>query len=159
MGSAGLPYDRGMNERPDIKQIKAQLAAELLRSIAAGDALDMATNGEADAPRIDLARLRSGDFEDISIEDLVALLNALDRRVAITISRAADRPSASDTSASDTRARDTGAHETGRREDAPSLLEKIAAITASIPVQEWEKLPSDLAENHDHYLYGAPKRH
>ena len=154
MGSAGLHYDPGMNERPDIRQIKAQLAAELLRSIDAGDALDMATNGEADAPRIDLARLRSGDFEDISIEDLVALLNALDRRVAITISRAADRPSARDTGA-----HDTGAHDTGRREDAPSLLEKIAAITASIPILEWEKLPSDLAENHDHYLYGAPKRH
>jgi hypothetical protein len=39
-----------------------------------------------------------------------------------------------------------------------ALIEKIAAIMASVPSEEWEKLPTDLAVNHDHYLYGMPKR-
>ncbi len=39
----------------------------------------------------------------------------------------------------------------------PSLWERIAAISASVPMEEWEKLPTDLAKNFDHYHYGAPK--
>lgn len=27
-----------------------------------------------------------------------------------------------------------------------------------VPPEEWEKLPTDGAINHDHYLYGSPKR-
>jgi hypothetical protein len=38
------------------------------------------------------------------------------------------------------------------------LFEEVAAIGASVPREEWEKLPRDLSENLDHYLYGAPKR-
>jgi hypothetical protein len=30
-------------------------------------------------------------------------------------------------------------------------------LAASIPAEEWEKLPKDLAHQHDHYLYGTPK--
>ena len=121
-----------MNERPDIEQIKAQLAAEILRLIGK----DIAGTGAADRALlrgIDINVIRSGDLGRISIDDLVSLLNDLDQQVAITVSPAIAR-------------------------DARSLLEKIAAITTSIPSQEWEKLPADLAGNHDHYLYGAPKR-
>jgi helix-turn-helix protein len=121
-----------MNERPDIRQIKAQLAAELLQLADVGDASGGEAVACADSLRIDLDRVRRGDLEHVSIEDLVALLNALDRRVTVTISPAAYG-------------------------DGRSLMEKIAAITAAIPMQEWDKLPSDLAQNHDHYLYGAPK--
>jgi hypothetical protein len=44
-----------------------------------------------------------------------------------------------------------------RDPSAPSIWEKIAAISASVPIEEWEKLPRDLAKNFDHYHYGAPK--
>jgi hypothetical protein len=121
-----------MNERPDIERIKAQLAAELLRLTGDGDGQAEAS-GRATAHKIDLKSIESGDFERVSIEDLVALLNDLNLRVAVTVS--------------------PGAHADGR-----SLLEKIATITANVPAEEWEKLPTDLAANHDHYLYGAPKR-
>ena len=47
-----------------------------------------APGDRAGAPKIDLARLRSGNLDDVSIEDLVALLNLLDRHVAVTISPA-----------------------------------------------------------------------
>ena len=31
-------------------------------------------------------------------------------------------------------------------------------MTADVPDEEWDKLPTDLAEQHDHYIYGTPKR-
>jgi hypothetical protein len=39
-----------------------------------------------------------------------------------------------------------------------SLEEEIAEIVASVPEEEWEKLPADLGDNLDHYIYGTPKR-
>jgi len=39
----------------------------------------------------------------------------------------------------------------------PTLWDRIAEISASVPMEEWEKLPRDLSKNLDHYLYGAPK--
>ncbi|MDQ3043053.1 MAG: hypothetical protein M3R11_11895 [Acidobacteriota bacterium] len=39
-----------------------------------------------------------------------------------------------------------------------SLLEKLEAISKRVPDEVWEKLPTDGAENIDHYLYGAPKK-
>jgi Arc/MetJ-type ribon-helix-helix transcriptional regulator len=38
------------------------------------------------------------------------------------------------------------------------LWEEIQELTADVPAEEWDKLPSDLAEQHDHYLYGTPRR-
>jgi hypothetical protein len=35
----------------------------------------------------------------------------------------------------------------------PSLLETLGDVVGAI-----DDLPDDLARNHDHYLYGAPKR-
>ena len=39
-----------------------------------------------------------------------------------------------------------------------SIWEEIREITADVPDQVWERLPRDGSEQHDHYLYGAPKR-
>ena len=38
------------------------------------------------------------------------------------------------------------------------VWERILKRTAAIPDEEFAKLPTDLAEQHDHYLYGTPKR-
>ena len=38
------------------------------------------------------------------------------------------------------------------------IWEEIEEITASVPVEEFLKLPVDGAEQHDHYIYGLPKR-
>lgn len=40
----------------------------------------------------------------------------------------------------------------------PTLGEKLAAIFEDVSDEEWEKLPTDGAEQHDHYIYGTPKR-
>ena len=39
----------------------------------------------------------------------------------------------------------------------PPIWETVVAIGASVPEEEWEKVPRDLSKNLDHYLYGAPK--
>jgi Arc/MetJ-type ribon-helix-helix transcriptional regulator len=38
------------------------------------------------------------------------------------------------------------------------IWDEVLELTADVPAQEWDKLPSDLAEQHDHYIYGTPKR-
>jgi len=38
-------------------------------------------------------------------------------------------------------------------EQAPTLAERLASIIGTV-----DGLPEDAAVNHDHYLYGAPKR-
>lgn len=35
-----------------------------------------------------------------------------------------------------------------------TLEEKIDRLSAEIPAEELEKLPTDLSERHDHYIYG-----
>ncbi len=39
----------------------------------------------------------------------------------------------------------------------PPFLQFVEEISAQVPREEWEKLPSDLSKNIDHYLYGSPK--
>ncbi len=38
------------------------------------------------------------------------------------------------------------------------IWERILERSAAIPDEEWDKLPVDGAEQHDHYIYGTPKR-
>lgn len=40
-----------------------------------------------------------------------------------------------------------------------SIFETIVeGMERDIPEDEWQKLPVDGAEEHDHYLYGSPKK-
>jgi hypothetical protein len=43
-------------------------------------------------------------------------------------------------------------------EGSPSIEEKIERLMADVPEEEWAKLPPDLTDNPDHYIYGTPKR-
>jgi Arc/MetJ-type ribon-helix-helix transcriptional regulator len=38
------------------------------------------------------------------------------------------------------------------------VWERILERSTSVPDEEWDKLPADLAEQHDHYVYGTAKR-
>ncbi len=40
-----------------------------------------------------------------------------------------------------------------------SAWEIVQEAFKDIPEEEWEKLPRDGAAEHDHYLYGTPKRY
>lgn len=44
------------------------------------------------------------------------------------------------------------------RENSRPIWEIITELSSEIPMEEWAKLPADGAEQHDHYLYGSPKR-
>ncbi|MBW4420778.1 MAG: hypothetical protein KME13_16335 [Myxacorys californica WJT36-NPBG1] len=53
-----------------------------------------------------------------------------------------------------------GVDQTESSQQLPSLppfLQFVEEISAQVPKEEWEKLPSDLSKNVDHYLYGSPK--
>ncbi len=41
---------------------------------------------------------------------------------------------------------------------APSLAERIVARASALPPGALDSLPDDLAAQHDHYLYGTPRR-
>jgi hypothetical protein len=38
------------------------------------------------------------------------------------------------------------------------IWQEALELTADVPADEWARLPTDLAEQHDHYIYGTPKR-
>ncbi len=40
----------------------------------------------------------------------------------------------------------------------PTIEDKIAHIMADVPDSEWQKLPADLNDQLDHYVYGTPKQ-
>jgi hypothetical protein len=48
--------------------------------------------------------------------------------------------------------------EPGYDPNARPIWEEVLEIGASIPMEEWEKVPTDLSINLDHYLYGSPKK-
>ncbi len=39
-----------------------------------------------------------------------------------------------------------------------TIGEKIQEIIKDVPDEVWERMPTDGAEQHDHYLYGTPKK-
>jgi hypothetical protein len=47
---------------------------------------------------------------------------------------------------------------TEKKHAGRALLALAAKFTKDIPQEELDKLPVDGAHNHDHYLYGSPKK-
>ena len=87
-----------------------------------------------------LAAVQSGRFaslDDAMTEAASILLNKLDRE------QMANSPAI---------------HEGVAASAYKPIWERIPERSAAIPDEEWDKLPTDLAEQHDHYLYGTPKR-
>jgi hypothetical protein len=44
------------------------------------------------------------------------------------------------------------------KETSLTIWQKIRARSEKIPDEVWEEMPKDGSEQHDHYLYGAPKK-
>ena len=42
--------------------------------------------------------------------------------------------------------------------DVGALVAEIVELSASVPLVEWRKLPTDLAAQHDFYIYGGLTR-
>ncbi len=41
--------------------------------------------------------------------------------------------------------------------NTPTIEDQLRAIWADVPKEEWERLPADLTDHLDHYIYGTPK--
>lgn len=39
-----------------------------------------------------------------------------------------------------------------------TIEQKIQQLSAQVPENEWDRLPPDLSDNLDHYIYGTPKK-
>lgn len=37
-----------------------------------------------------------------------------------------------------------------------SIEDKLAALAGDVPTAEWDRLPTDLSDQLDHYVYGTP---
>jgi hypothetical protein len=48
--------------------------------------------------------------------------------------------------------------ETAAPQRPPSVLDIFRDAREAIPAETWTTLPPDLATQHDHYIYGTPKR-
>ncbi len=57
-----------------------------------------------------------------------------------------------------TQPQQTGARPAEAATKHKPIWEEFEEISASIPNEEWARLPVDGAEQHDHYIYGTPKR-
>jgi hypothetical protein len=71
-------------------------------------------------------------------------------QVVIFASRLRRRPSA--------RATATLSPSVVRAENQGSVWDLFAALRAQLTPEDIAKLPPDLAEQHDHYIYGTPKK-
>ncbi len=45
-----------------------------------------------------------------------------------------------------------------RTASKPSIWRRIRAHAENIPDDDWKTMPTDGSQNHDHYLYGTPKK-
>jgi hypothetical protein len=45
-----------------------------------------------------------------------------------------------------------------KRHRKMTLGEKISALSAEVSDDVWEKIPTDGSQQHDHYIYGTPKK-
>lgn len=45
-----------------------------------------------------------------------------------------------------------------KSQPAKALWDAIQDIVRDVPDEVWERLPTDGSEQHDHYLYGSPKK-
>jgi hypothetical protein len=94
---------------------------------------DAAASEQIGIAAADIGLIREGMIGSLSVDRLIEILNALDQRVEVKVSPLAV--------------------------GGPLLriLQHMTELDARIPPKEYEKVPTDLAQNLDHYLYGAKK--
>ena len=46
-----------------------------------------------------------------------------------------------------------------KKTSRPKLWEMMQECIKDVPPEDWDEVPTDGGLNHDHYLYGSPKRY
>jgi predicted XRE-type DNA-binding protein len=124
-----------MNERPNIEQIKTELTADIVRVFGERRLSDAQASELLTLSLGEVRRIRAGEVDYFVIDHLISILNRLSQHVTLSI---APEPEA--------------------KTDSRPIWDVVDSIMAAVPPGEWDKVPADLGQNHDHYLYGAPKR-
>ena len=83
-GSGNAFADLGLPDS-DAEYIKAQLAAELIRTMRQSKMTAVTVSKLTGTTEADISRIRSGDLGRFSIDRLVRILNGLNRRVKVTV--------------------------------------------------------------------------
>jgi predicted XRE-type DNA-binding protein len=81
-----------MNQRPDTEQIKADLAAAIVRLLAERTVSEATTSEQTGIAVADLALIREGKFGRLTVDRLIEILNAFDQRVEVKVSPVAAGP-------------------------------------------------------------------
>jgi predicted XRE-type DNA-binding protein len=84
-GSDNPFRDAGVSD-PDIKLMKANLAAGIIRILRERDLNGARAAALAEVNEADLSRVRNADLNRFTIDRLVRIINRLDNRVAVTVS-------------------------------------------------------------------------
>lgn len=83
-GSGNVYRDLGMAE-PDLRQTKAILAAEIIKSVDEQGWTVRAAHEATGVPAADFSRLRNANLARFTIERLVNILGRLDREVEMSV--------------------------------------------------------------------------
>jgi predicted XRE-type DNA-binding protein len=83
-GSGNAFADVGL-PNTDAEYIKAQLAAELIRTMRQKKLTAVAVSKLTGATEADISRIRSAELSRFSIDRLVRILNGLDQHVRVTV--------------------------------------------------------------------------
>ena len=67
-------------------------------------------------------------------------------------------PATSEANGNDEAASTGQSHSSGTPNRSASVLDIFREAREAIPDEVWDTLPPDLAAQHDHYIYGTPKR-
>ncbi len=90
--------------------------------------------------------------------DLMVRVSGLGRGAAVSLAGTRVEAAGGPTRAPEDQAPRTTGLDGPHDSDARPIEEELAELAAEIPAEEWKKLPADLSDNLDHYLYGTPKR-
>ena len=77
--------DAGLSD-PDLKLMKADLAAGIIRVLREGGLSGARAAALAGVTEADISRIRNADLNRFTIDRLVRILNRLDSRVQVTVS-------------------------------------------------------------------------
>ncbi|MDN5849496.1 MAG: helix-turn-helix domain-containing protein [Nitrococcus sp.] len=84
-GSDNVFRDVGLPDA-DSEQIKAQLAAEIIRILRERSLTNAAAARQAGIQEADISRIRNADLDRFTIDRLVKVLNGLGLHVGVTVS-------------------------------------------------------------------------
>lgn len=85
-GSDNPFRDAGLSD-PDTKLMKADLAAAILRELKQQDLNNIEASKVTGFQTADISRIRNADLSRFTIDRLVAVLNRLGNRVAVTVTK------------------------------------------------------------------------